>query len=84
MVGAHIRRATVYGRIGVLRSKENPRASSTPSTPQVRPNVMSKNQPMPCLLNATLLGAAESLLALQRRFERFPFFQFFHSVFPVG
>src|ERR1035438_1757871 len=25
-----------------------------------------------------------SLLALQRRFEGFPFFQFFHSAFPVG
>ena len=26
----------------------------------------------------------QSWLALQRRFEGFPFFQFFHSAFPVG
>jgi len=41
-----------------MRLKETPRASSTPSTPQVMPKVTSKNQPTLFLSNLRCPGAA--------------------------
>ena len=51
-------------------TNKQPPASQSPS-PAARPIVSDASQ-------------AGMSPALQRRFERFPFFQLFHSVFPVG